>query len=742
MEYIILKRKELSVSSVDDNDFGSGYREEDREGRAEISRRRKKREKKICKSIREIIAAKLVPGMALLVTGTAVAVPVPGGSLDPLTIPKYVTPMVIPPEMPRSVSDLTVDYQISVRQFRQQILPSGFSKTKVWGYGSIDDPTSFNYPAYTVEASSNLPTTVKWKNELVNRKGEFLKHLFPVDQTLHWANPGQVGCKDLSIRTDCTGTNPRRYRGPVPIVTHLHGAHVGPESDGYPEAWWLPNATNIPLGYATTGSNFDQAAGFAPVAGQAVYQYPNDQSESTLWYHDHTLGMTRLNVYAGPVGFWLIRDALGQENTLNLPAPAPKVGDLAGTKYYELPIVIQDKSFNTNGSLFYPKHRSFFEGVARKDLRIKFAPKSDISKIWNPEAFFNTMVVNGKTWPFQDVDQGSYRLRLLNGSNSRFLNLSLQVMGANGLPTGQEIPMYQIGSDQGLLSDVVKVQTGSFTVYDDETGSITTTAAPDPMQAMLLAPAERADVIADFTGLAAGTRVRMINTAPDAPFGGFPDIPADPDTSGQIMEFVVGANIGPAFADPMNLPLTDIVPLVADAPLRNVSLNEEESNSVCVTISPTGVITQLPGVIAGSTFLADCALAGGVPFAPKAALLGTQTAGVPTPMTWAQTITEAPALNATEEWAIHNNTVDSHPIHLHLVKFQVVGRETTPGIINAPLPNELGWKDTVIAYPGDITHIRAKFDIPGLYVWHCHILEHEDNEMMRPMCVGGNCPPV
>jgi FtsP/CotA-like multicopper oxidase with cupredoxin domain len=680
--------------------------------------------------------------ISLLMFGASVAAPVPGGSLDPTTIPKYVSPLVIPPEMPKSTTDMTVDYQIAVQQFQQQILPAGFPATTVWSYGSADDPASFNYPAFTVEASANLPTKVKWINNLKDAAGNFLPHLFAVDQTLHWANPTGVGCKDGTARTDCAGTNPLPYSGPVPIVTHVHGAHVGPESDGYPEAWWLPDALNIPAGYVSQGSNWGQAGGFLPVPGQAVFQYPNDQSETTLWYHDHSLGMTRLNVYAGPAGFWLVRDPAGQEVALNLPGPAPKIGDAPGVKYYEIPIVIQDRSFNADGSLFYPNNRAFFEGVNPNKLKIDFAPLSDISPIWNPEAFFNVMVVNGVAWPFQDVDQGRYRLRLLNGSNSRFLNLSLQVVDVAGVPTGQEIPFYQIGSDQGLLPDVVMVQTGTFTVYDDETGAIVSSQAPDPMQALLMAPAERADVIVDFTGLPAGTRVRMVNTAPDAPFGGFPDIPADPLTSGQVMEFVVGAVAGPVFVDPTNLPLNDVVSLVPDAPVREVSLNEEESLSVCVTVSPAGKIKQVSKVLPGPTFLADCTAAGGLPFAPKAAVLGTMAAGVSTPMLWSNPITESPALNSTEEWAINNLTVDSHPIHVHLVKFQVVGRGLPGGAVNPPLPNEQGWKDTVIAYPGEVTHIRATFDVPGLYVWHCHIVEHEDNEMMRPMCVGGNCPPI
>jgi len=680
--------------------------------------------------------------LTYLLTNTAMAVPVAGGSLDPLTIPKYVSPLVIPPEMPKSVTDTAVDYQIGVRQFKQQILPMGFPATKVWSYGSMDHPETFNYPAFTVEVTANTTTKVKWVNDLVKKNGKYLPHLFPVDQTLHWANPAAKGCQDGTNRTDCAGTKKKPYRGPVPIVTHVHGAHVGPESDGYPEAWWLPDAINIPKRYAKRGSNWGQAAGFAPVLGQAVFQYPNDQPEATLWYHDHSLGITRLNVYAGPAGFWLIRDPAGQEVGLNLPSPAPKVGDAAGTLYYEIPMVIQDRSFNKNGSLFYPKNRAFFEGVRKGKLKIQFAPKSDVAPIWNPEAFFNVMVVNGVAWPFQDVDQTRYRLRLLNGSNSRFLNLSLQVVDGNGQPTGQEIPMFQIGSDQGLLSDVVKVETGSFTTYDTETGNMIVEAAPDPAQAMLLAPGERADVIVDFSGFAEGTRVRMINTAPDAPFGGFPAIPADLQTSGQVMEFVVGPNAGPVFADPTQLILEDIIPLVPDAPVRELSLNEEESHIVCVKIRPNGTIKQIRKVKPGPTFVADCAAVGGVPFAPTAALLGTMTAGVAAPLLWANAITENPALDSTEEWAISNLTVDSHPIHLHLVKFQVVGRGLPGGQINPALPNEQGWKDTVIAYPGEVTRIRAKFDVPGLYVWHCHILEHEDNEMMRPLCVGGNCPAI
>lgn len=684
------------------------------------------------------------------------AAPLPGGSLDPTTIPKYVSPLVIPPEMPASTSDKQVDYQIAVRQFKQQILPPGFRKTTVWSYGSVDHPGtvanggSFNYPAFTVEATANQTTTVKWINGLVDRNGKFLPHLLKntVDQTLHWANPPARGCKDGTNRTDCAGTEDDPYQGPVPIVTHVHGAHVGPESDGYPEAWWLPAAKNIPKKFATSGTLFNDATGSNPgTLGYALFSYPNTQEEATLWFHDHTLGMTRQNVYAGPAGFWLLRDNYGQEKHLNLPGPSPKVGDWQGNdpfgKYYEIPLVIQDRSFNKDGSLFYPTNRAFFEGVPKKKLKIEFAPDSDIAPIWNPEAFFNVMVVNGVSWPYLDVDRGRYRLRMLNGSNSRFLNLGLFVVNPDG-SLGKELPFWAIGSDQGLLSDVVKVKTGKSVVFDDETGN-KIVMKTDPDQALLIAPAERSDVIVDFSRLAAGTRVRMINTAPDAPFGGFPDIPADPGTTGQVMEFVVGPAKGPRFANPKKLALADKIPLVADR-TRMLSLNEEESAEVCVVIKPNGTIVQLKNILPGPNFATDCEAAGGEPFAPKAALLGTvDPLGMSTSLLWSEAITENPAVGSTEEWAIHNFTEDSHPIHLHLVKFEVVGRELIGGG-TAPInlqPFENGFKDTVIAYPDEITRVRAHFDIPGLYVWHCHILEHEDNEMMRPYCVGTpgqDCP--
>ncbi len=572
-------------------------------------------------------------------------------------------------------------------------------------------------------------------------------------------------------------------RGPVPIVTHVHGAHVDPNSDGYPEAWWLPAASNIPAGFARTG-RLANAYGTAPntdvIPGVASYRYRNDQPSTTLWYHDHTLGMTRNNVYAGPAGFWLIREPGGGETGLvsgTLPGPAPVAGQAVldlnvpgnpiRSAIREIPIVIQDRSFNKNGSLFYPKDRAFFEGLPKKRLKIPFIGDkvtSDISAIWNPEAFFNTMVVNGVTWPSLEVAQALYRFRLLNGCNSRFLNLALFVVNPNGT-LGTEIPFYQIGAEQSLLPRVVQIKTGFKTVLPGNGTLPPPAPAAAPEEALLMGLAERADVVVDFTGLAAGTRVRMINTGPDAPFGGFPALPvADPGTTGQVMEFVVDATLNgasptdPGGATPATAPESLVLSLAdagdpANTPNvigtpRDQALLEEESAHICVHTLPDGTILWDRNATPDPAHPGTCLdqngnLATSVPMAPKAAVLGNNGAVGGTTTLWADPIVTNPALNATETWELWNWSADAHPIRVHLVKYKVVNREafdpltgTLSGTPRAPEATEAGWKDTVIAYPGEVTRFNATFDIPGLYVWHCHIVEHEDNEMMVPFCVG------
>ena len=600
--------------------------------------------------------------------------------LDPLTIPQFVEQLVIPPIMPyvNKTTEYT-EYYIAVRQFTQQVLPSDYPSTTVWGYGKDGESSTFSYPAFTVETRANERVRVKWKNSLINNEGNYLSHLLPVDPTLHWANPplpcGIESESEYSIQ-------PAKYTGPVPIVTHVHGAHVADTSDGYPEAWYLPDAKDIPPGYCAKGSHYGTV--IPTDQGSAIFEYPNDQNATTLWYHDHTLGMTRLNVYAGLAGFWIIRD--NTEDSLNLPGTAPRLNDPAGTKYYEIPIVIQDRSFKKNGSLFYPESRKFFD-----EYEGPYIPDSPVPPVWNPEFFGDTIVVNGKTWPYLEIEPRLYRFRFLNGSNSRFLILKFNK---------DNLVFNLIGIEGGLISE-----------------------KPLVLDRLLLAPAERADVIVDFSNLAAGEEIMLLNLGPDEPYKG-PDVPLDPanpETTGRIMKFKVVASSGAQSGSiPPSLP--SIPPLSTTLPPRDLTLNE--------IIYPDADI-------------------------PIEAELGTGSDG---PLSWDHQITENPMLGDTETWRIINLTEDAHPIHLHLVMFQVVDRipfdkdgYTTAQELwlkgEGPKPNiesfftgssipandwEKGRKDTVIANPGEVTKLMATFDLAGLYVWHCHILEHEDNEMMRP----------
>jgi bilirubin oxidase len=538
-----------------------------------------------------------------------------------------------------------------------------------------------------IEAKFNRPVRVKWINGLVDANGDFLPHLLPVDPTLHWANPpGGTAGRDMHPTFPVT---PGPYAGPVPIVTHLHGGHNAQESDGYPEAWYLPAANHIPVDFAAEGTKYDSFKaefldkfGEAWEPGTATFQYENDQRASTFWYHDHTLGMTRLNVYAGPAGFYLLRGGPGDLPGAELPGPAPGVGSDPSGRFHEIPIVIQDRSFYDDGSLFYADSRRFFDSFGGPYL-----PESDVPPIWNPEFFGNTIVVNGRTWPSLEVEPRHYRFRFLNGCNSRFLMLKLVTDPLAGRPAAAALPFWQIGTEGGFLP------------------------APVKLDRLLMALAERTDVIVDFTGVPAGTSLYLINEAPDEPFGGgLPGVdftPANPATTGQVMKFVVGALASKDTSRPPGLlQLPPLHPLGPATNTRQVSLNEAAST--------------FPGFDG-----------------PVAALLGTlDREGNPIPRFWSDRITENPALGGIEIWEMYNFTEDAHPIHIHEVQFQVVDRQPIGGATRPPEPWETGFKDTVIAYPGEITRVKALFDLPGLYVWHCHILEHEDNEMMRPYFVG------
>ena len=647
---------------------------------------------------------------------------IPGGTLDPSDVPKYVTPMLVPPVMPRAGTmrqpgGRPIDlYEISMREFRQQILPAGLPTTKVWGYGAVSAQGNrglllHNAPSLTIEAMWNRPVRIKWINELVDADGNYLPHLLPVDQTLHWANPpGGAGGRDS--RPEFAET-PGPYTGPVPIVTHVHGAvGVGDDSDGYAEAWYLPDANDIPAGYATEGTWYDFFAGKAAAAygvtwgpGFATFQYPNENRASTIWYHDHALGMTRLNVYAGPAGFYLVRggpdDVVLDSRTglpASLPGPAPRENDKfpPNKPYREIPIAIQDRSFNGDGSLFYPDTREFFDEIASP-----YIPEGEFSPIWNPEFFGNMIIANGNTWPFQTVEQRRYRFRFLNGCQSRFL-----ILDFGGIP-GVEV--WQIGNEGGFLVAPVNLTEG----HENR---------------LLLGLAERADVIVDFTNVPVGNHV-LGNVGPDEPFGGgVPGVdfePADPGSTGQVLQFrVVPAVDADDSTPPQFLQLPPLAALPAETVTRPLALIEKM----------------------GMGFDAE----GNELEGPVEALLGNVVGGVAEEKLWMDPVTENPAVGATEVWEMYNTTGDAHPMHVHEVVFEVVNREglvlddddevvepiTLDGNVTPPEPWETGFKDTVIAYPGQVTRVRARFSTPGQFVWHCHIVEHEDNEMMRPYVIG------
>jgi FtsP/CotA-like multicopper oxidase with cupredoxin domain len=681
---------------------------------------------------RSFLKVSLAGGAALFLpwpTGSRPArAALPAALLDPGGIPHFATPLLVPPAMPRAgrirrKGGRPIDYyDLAVRQFRQQILPAGFPATTVWGYGpraAQGGPVIFNAPSLTIEAKHLTPVRVRWSNELradpLDPTSAYLPHLLPVDPTLHWANP-PGGETDRDSRPEFTQT-PGPYTGPVPIVTHVHGSDgVGDESDGYAEAWYLPRAGNIPAGYATEGTWYDffrgkaaakgfvapGAAGWEP--GTAVFQYTNEQRASTIWYHDHTLGMTRLNVYAGPAGFFIVRGGPGDAVTdtrtgarAMLPGPAPAIGDAPGLTYREIPIAVQDRAFRDDGSLFYPDTRAYFDGITGPYIGDPDDP-TDISPIWNPEFFGNTMMVNGATWPYLDVEQTRYRFRFLNGCDSRFLILDFSMIPG--------VEVWAIGNEGGFLSAPVNLT-------ELNGGSL------------LMGLAERADLIVDFGRVPVGRHV-LRNIGPDEPFGGGepPDDfdTAAPETTGQIMEF----RVSPARSKDRSTPPQ----YLALPPIEHLGTGPSR---------PLALIEEL------STRFED---------APAEAMLGTVSGDTTTgasliPAMWSDEITENPRVGDTEVWELYNTTADAHPMHIHETFFEVVNRQpieideaerivrVAPGsIARGPELWEMGWKDTVIAYPGEVTRVKLKFSNPGQFVWHCHIVSHEDNEMMRPYRVG------
>lgn len=596
----------------------------------------------------------------------AQAGPAPAASarlLDPRRQPRFVNPLpnLLDPDLVfRPTAAGGRAFEVSIRQFRQ---PLGLVDpqtgqpllTTVWGYGTATGtPTS---PGRTFVVRQGSAISVRWENRLADEAGSPVRHALPVDTTLHWADPLKGG----------HGAG-QPYLGPVPLVTHLHGGDTESASDGLPDAWSVP-------GDSPAGRLF-----------RHVYTYDNGQEAAQLWYHDHALGITRLNVFMGLAGHYIIRD--GNEDALTA------AGLLPGHPY-EVPLVIQDRRFTAEGELHYPA----------VDPENPHAP----TPTHLPEFFGDVILVNGKTWPVLEVEPRRYRFRVLNGSDSRFYTLSLS--------SGQ--PMYQIGTDLGLLDAPVRI------------GRIT------------LAPGERADLILDFSERALrGKTVILRNTARTPyPKGEEPS----PRTTGQIMAFRVVKPLDPGvpptrLADrlrPVHGPLPS-----PRTPVRTRRLllfegkdHFQRLQTMLGVVDPTTVTDPATG--------------------QPVTLQGT--------LLWGEPTTETPRLGETELWEIYNTTADAHPMHLHLVGFQVLNRQSFSGrlqpkvvgspphtsqgailepasirLTGSPKPapaTERGRKDTVIAMPGEVTRIVATFHRPGEYAWHCHILSHEDHEMMRPLQV-------
>ncbi len=731
----------------------------------------------------------LATGVLLLmvIAGTAGAQipPAPQSQvlLPGATIPKFASQLPVAGDV--SVVDATSGggYTIHMREFQAQILPAGFKgPTWVWGYltdadAAAWDATQTPRPSYlgpVVLAARGMTTNPTYLNELPLTNQQ-VQPLLPIDMTVDWANPMGINCAPDPVTGDYSnplcGVLPS-YLGPLPDVVHIHGGEVEPAFDGGPDAWYTQ------LGTHGVGWNPGTAVG---LNGQ-TYTYPNGQEEATIWFHPHGFGITRLNVYAGMAGLHPIVDSA------NSPVGMPAFPQ------HDIPLIIQDRSFDTNGQLFY-------------NLASNPQPNPTVHPFWIPEFVGDAILVNGKTWPNLNVEPRQYRFRLLNGSNARFYDLTLNPVKANknkaDKTTQAGLPFIAIATDGGYLVNAV--------------------LTPN----IVIGPGERYEVIVDFTALPVGTQVIMMNSA-RTPFpGGAKPVAGVTDT---IMRFTVVTNTSglpntaiangtPIRRTPLQPILTGFTPPAVPpaAPagniVRQLTLNEVIGAGgpleLVVNNSKYNLILNTPGCPAGS---------------PPGSAAGSCRE------------TELPAVGDTEIWEIINITADAHPMHTHLTTFQILDRTpfraspwinqydallvangVLPGfgppnaynVRNAdgaiggnpaigpflqlnkrrpPLAYEMGWKDTAIMYPGEVTRIAIRWapqdapvtgaatacaapcgfgtnpdcstpcsPVPGAnlypfeptalvggvgYVWHCHILDHEDNEMMRNYTVMETRQPI
>ena len=603
--------------------------------------------------------------------------------ITPSSIPKYVTPLRILRAMPPTRnSSSRIEYTVAERRFTAQVLPPGFPRTTVNGYGVPGNNATFSSPGFTLENTANKQTRVTWVNQMVDANNNFLPSMFTVDPTLHWANPpGGTAGRDS---TPTFTSTPPPYRGPQPMIVHLHGAHVFEESDGLPQTWFLPNARNIPSGFARVGTDYEPfrqesvarwGVNWGP--GFQVSTYPNTQRAGTLWYHDHTLGMTRLNVHTGLIGFYILNGGVGDLPGL-LPGPRPQVGDAAGTSYYDVCLALADHTFNTDGSFFYP---------STSDLTGPYIPASDIPPYWNSSFQGTVSTVNGTTWPLMEVEPRRYRFRILDANNFRAMSLKI-VRDPIARPGQIAVPTWAIAADAGGL--LPRAQP----LHQTNTGVVMVTS-------------ERVELVVDFTGLSVGTELFLIN---DFVTGNTSTPTNDVNNVGQIMKFRVV---------PLKSPDRSVPPDQLPMPARRNLGAPQELHRVSMTV----IESQF------------------TPGQQKRFQMGTITdaQGTNRLELWSDPISHTVRAPNVAQWEVWNtpSVGGGHAFHIHLVEFQITEREDLDangrptGVKRQPAAWETGEKDTLFAPARQITRFIAPFDLRSRFIYHCHFIEHEDHEMMR-----------
>jgi spore coat protein A len=600
--------------------------------------------------------ARAAPAIIPTVKDPRFSVPV----IDPTKIDKFIDPLPVPVPLGGTDWPLITAGSETIRlvPVTTRILPSTLGLTTLnWGYrGSANYSSTFLGPTMLVQSGTSKDVTYDYSGLST--------------ESIHLLRRGNDPTQSV-IDFHVHGTDGNPPEPQVRFIAHLHGGKgVAQDSDGYAEAWVTPNGTR-----ATFPPGFPPGTSPVTIGGTQTHHYPNEQTASLAWYHDHALGITRLNVYAGGAGGYIITDTVekGYLDSGQLP-------DLG------IPLVIQDRMFYPDGSLAYPDLDAVAAGLIAQKGCTPW-PDSDVST--RPEYFGDVIVVNGVAWPLFAAEPKVYRFRFLNGCNSRVLNLSFQPPNP---PT-----FAIIGTEGGFLPGPSDVRPN-----------------------LVIGGAERFDVLVDFRAFA-GKTLTLINKGAKTPFPG--GTPPNPQSDGVVMQFKVAGNPGLPLATSPN-PWNPNTPPSTGA-TRRILLYE--GRDPFGRIQPTlGTVTST-----GPAFLAQ-------------------------PLFWDDDVTEKPKADTVEVWEIFNTTADTHPIHIHEVLFRVLNRQpiafdkklaaavcntafptfpiTVGGVVTAAVGYETGFKDTVLSPPGEVTRVVVDFGgaQPGRFVWHCHILEHEDHEMMRP----------